>query len=465
VPSTLERLSPTRVKLTLTIPPDALKPALDKAYRQIASQVTIPGFRKGKVPPAIIDRRVGRQAVLAEAVNAVLPDVYGEAVVEHKLAPLGVPEIDQVALEADQDSVFTAEVDVRPDFDLPALAELTVEVEALGSVDAAVEDAIQQLRERFATSHEVDREARPGDQVTINLTASRDGVTLPDADVEGLTHVIGAKDMVEGLNEAVTGLRAGESTTFSATLPGGDRDAGAADIRVTVTAVSERTLAEVDDELASQVSSVDTVAELREYLSQEAEWAARANQLKEARHKLADALIEAVPFELPDGLLEREIAQRTEQMNEGLERSGLTLEQYLEAVGRNMSADDYWAEIATLTEQSIRSQILFEKVADDRATSVSGADFTAYIFRRARLNGTTPEDEIAHMREHDHTSAWLTEVRRDKALDEALLEATVKDTTGAVVDVSYWLARLEPKPAPSEPETAAPEGVELIDIA
>ena len=465
MPSTLERLSPTRVKLTLTIPHDVLKPAVTKAYCEIASQISIPGFRKGKVPPALIDQRIGRQAVLGEAANAVMPDAYAAAVMEHGLAPLSNPEIEAVTLEPDQDAVFTAELDVRPDFDLPAIADLTVEVRAVAVDDSDVDAELERLRQRLAETRPVEREARLGDQVTIDLIGTKDGVLLPDAAADGVPHVIGDDDMVEGLDEAITGLKAGESAVFSSRLLSRDSEGVEADISVTVTAVAERLLPDLDDDFADLYTSVDTLAEFREQLRRETEQRRREFQLREARIKLADAVIAATPFDLPQGLLDREVEERTQTLTETLERAGLTLEEYLKATGQEETADEYWAGLAKATERSLRSEILFEKAADDWGIKVSTADFAAFIMRRAEDNGTTPEQELQHMREHDHTSAWLTEIRREKALDEALTRATVTDSAGQPVDVAYWLAQLNP-PLPTEAvvEEEPGDGIELIDI-
>ncbi|MDR1449591.1 MAG: trigger factor [Propionibacteriaceae bacterium] len=463
MPSTLERLSPTRVKLTLEVPAAAFKPALDKAYRTVAGQISIPGFRKGKVPPAIIDQRVGRAAVLNEAVNAVLPDAYGEAVIEHSLAPLGRPDIDVVSLEPGQDAVFTAEVDVRPDFDLPEPASIAVEVEPVNVDDALVDERVALLRERFAETAETDRAAAAGDQVTIDLVAVQDGVELPDAAASGLSYVIGSGGFIDGLDEAVTGLKAGESATFSSTLVGGGRAGEAADVTVDVTAVAERSFPEVDDAFAQLVSQFDTVEEMRADLRQAAERAARYDQAESARNKVMEALVAAVPFELPEGFVEREAAARTEQVNQSLKRAGLSLEDYLAQLGQDKSADEFWAELAAGEEKAVRTRVLLDKLAEGAAVSVTQSDLTQLLFRKAQENGTSPQEELKHMEDHDHLGEWMSEIRRAKAMNAFVLQATVVDTSGDRVDLSEILA----DPAEAEAaaaESEAGEAVQFIDI-
>lgn len=213
MPSTVEQLNPSRVKLTVEIPFSDLQPHLTKAYREIAQSVNIPGFRKGKVPSAVIDQRFGRGMVLQEAINAALPSAYGQAVEANKLIPLGDPEVEITKLEDGDLVEFVAEVDVRPEFDLPAFSTLTATVPVLADLDTEIDNRIAMMRERFATSTEVERAAAEGDVVTIDLVGTRDGEELQDATAEGVTYTIGAGGMLDGLDEAVTGLKAGSPPT------------------------------------------------------------------------------------------------------------------------------------------------------------------------------------------------------------------------------------------------------------
>ena len=304
MPSTAEKLSPTRVKLTVEIPFADLKPHLDKAYKEIAEQVSIPGFRKGKVPAVVIDQRFGRGVVLQEAINDAMQPAYEAALAEAKVAPLGQPEIEITKLEDGEVVEFTAEVDIRPDFDLPDFASIEATVDALSSLDDEVDERISMLRKRFATTTELEREAQEGDVLTIDLTAAQDGEELPEASATGVTLTVGEDSgMLEGLDEAVRGLKAGESKTFASTLIGGPFRGQEADITVTVTQVAEEELPALDDEFAQIISEFDTVDEMREDLAKAVQAQARAEQIAEARDKVLEAALEQVDFEVPVAVL------------------------------------------------------------------------------------------------------------------------------------------------------------------
>ncbi|MGZ5420578.1 MAG: trigger factor [Aeromicrobium sp.] len=261
--STTENLSPTRVKLTIQVPFEEFKPSLDAAYKTIGAQITIPGFRKGKVPAAIVDQRVGRSAVLDEAINSALPSWYGQAIDETKIRPMSQPEIDLTKFVDGEDIEITAEIDVRPEITLPDISKIEVTVEDAVVTDEDVDEQLSALRDRFATFKEVDRAAVDGDFLTIDLSASKDGEKIGAAQAEGMPYQIGKALMLDGLDEALIGLKAGESKTFKTKLAGGELAGEEVDVEVTVTEVKEQELPELDDDFAQTASEFDTVAELR----------------------------------------------------------------------------------------------------------------------------------------------------------------------------------------------------------
>ena len=437
MPSTVEQLSPSRVKLTVEIPFTDLKPHLDKAYREIAQQITIPGFRKGKVPNLVIDQRFGRGAVLQEAINAALPAAYEAAVTEASVIPLGEPEVEVTKLEDGSLVEFTAEVDIRPDFEVADVSNVNVTVDPLPDTDSEVEQRIEVLRARFATNTEVDRPAAEGDVVTINLVGARDGEPLPDATAEGITYKIGGGGMLDGLDEAVTGLSAGESKEFSSTLVGGPLEGEPADITVTVTKVSEQELPAVDDEFAQLVSEFDTVEEMKADLASSVAELSKLEQAAKGRDKVLEALVDATALELPERLLTGEIEARKEQINEQLKRAGLSLERYLESAEEEAKTpEEFWTELETSTERGLKAQLILDKIADDSEVGVDQADLSELLVRKAAQAGTSPEQEAQHMMEHNHTMAWMQEIRRNKALALVVGKATVTDTEGNPVDVS-----------------------------
>ncbi len=436
MPSTVEQLSPSRAKLTVEIPFAELQPHLTKAYREIAQSVNIPGFRKGKVPAAVIDQRFGRGVVLQEAINAALPTAYSSAIEANKLIPLSEPDVEITKLEDGDLIEFVAEVDVRPEITLPEFDTVSATVPVLADTDTEVANRIEVMRERFATSTDVERPAADGDVVTIDLNASRDGEPLADASAEGITYTIGSGGMLDGLDEAVTGLSAGESTEFTSTLVGGPLSGQEAVIHVAVGKVSEQQLPELDDDFAQLVSEFDTVDEMKADLARGVEEMLRYEQLNDARDKVLEDLVGKVEFELPEKLLAAEIESRHAQINERLKQAGLTLDRYLENAEEEADTpEEFWAVVDRNAEQGLRAQILLDAIADEREVGVEQHEFSDLIVRKAQASGNSPEQELQHMMDHDHMSSWMQEIRRNKALGLVLAAATVTDADGAVIDV------------------------------
>ncbi|WP_114559855.1 trigger factor [Desertihabitans aurantiacus] len=439
MPSTVEELSPNRVKLTVEVPFADLKPSLDKAYKSIADQVTIPGFRKGKVPPMVIDQRFGRGMVLQEAINDALPALYGQAVQEAEINPLGQPEVEVTKLEDGDKIEFTAEVDVRPKFELPDFSAVSVEVDALDVPAEAVEQQLQQLRERFASLNEVERPAAEGDVVSIDLRATRDGEPIEGATADGLTYRVGAGGMLEGLDEAITGLSAGESADFTSTLVGGAARGTEADVHVTVVKVQEQELPELDDDFAQMVSEFDTAEELRADVVKRMGDGARLEQAAKARDAVLEAVVAELDIELPEGLRTSELESRRQQIEQQLSQAGMDLEQYLkesEDAEEAETPEEFWAEVEKRSADALKAQLVLDQVADEREVGVEQDDLTQYIFRRAQQSGSSPEQEMQHMMEHNHLPEWMTEIRRGKALELIVSEATVTDTTGERVELA-----------------------------
>ena len=449
MPSTVEQLSPSRVKLTVEIPFADLKPHLDKAYSEIAKSVTIPGFRKGKVPSQVIDQRFGRGAVLQEAINAALPAAFEAAVVEAKLVPLGEPDVEVTRLEDGEVIEFTAELDIRPEFEVADFTDLEATVAPIRSVDDEVANRLKLLQQRFATSTEVDRPAAEGDQITISLVGTRDGESLPDATADDVAYIIGSGGMIEGLDAAVTGLAAGASVEFASTLVGGPLEGEPADITVTVGKVSEQTLPEIDDEFASMISEFDTVEEMKADLANGVEQMLAAEQVASGRDKVLEALVEATEFEVPERVIAAEVAARKEQITEQLQRAGLTLDRYLEQADETADTpEEFWAEVETSTLRGLKAQLILDKVADDAEVGVEQSDLSDLLLRKASQNGSTPEQEAQHMMEHNHVSAWMQEIRRNKAMSLIVGKAKVVDTDGKPVDIAAATLESEPEGQP-----------------
>ena len=449
--STTENLSPTRVKLTIEVPFDEFKPALDKAYKSIGSQIQVPGFRRGKVPSAVVDQRVGRGVVLDEAINAALPDWYREALLETDLQPLGQPEIDLTKFSDGDDIEITAEVDVRPEVELPDLTSVEVEVAAIEVADSDVDEQLEALRERFATYTGVERAAAKGDQVTLDLAAAhKDGTVIEDATAEALPYRVGGAEMLDGLDEAVTGLEPGGTATFGTTLVGGELKDTEVDVTVTVTEVKQTELPELDEEFVQMASEFDTLEELRADLRERITRGKRMEQAAEARDLVLDELLSKVDVPLPESLVAEELAARRQQIEQQLAFSGVAFEQYLD--DQEQTADEFEAELEKSVHDSIVSQFILDQIVKTDEIGLDDNELTQHIMRRAQQSGEDPNSYIQHIMEHNHVPEMVSEVLRGKALASLVEGAKVKDSAGADVDLASLQADGSLK---SESEAAA----------
>jgi trigger factor len=417
VKSAVETLNPTRVKLTVEVPFDELKPSLDAAYQTIGSQVQIPGFRRGKVPARIIDQRVGRGAVLEEAVNNALPTFYGQAVEEAKIRPLGQPEV-EITEAPDPatggDLKFNVEVDVRPEVQVPDFSTLTVEVDDVAVEDADVDAEITALRQRFGTLVGVDRAAGDGDFVSIDLKAAIDGDEV-DA-VTGVSYEIGSKNMLEGLDEALVGVSAGETKTFTAPLAGGEREGQDAEVTVTVQSVKERELPALDDDFAQLASEFDTLDELTADVRSQVERSKKMQQGVQARDKVLDALLEASDIPVPPALVEAEVHSHLENED-------------------RLEDDEHRAEVSENATKALQAQFLLDAIVEQEKVSVTQPELIEYLIMSAQQYGMSPDAFAKAVDEAGQVQAMVAEVARRKALAVVLEQAKVTDTSGNAVDL------------------------------
>jgi trigger factor len=434
VKSTTETLSPTRVKLTIEVPFEEFKPSLDAAYKTIGAQITVPGFRKGKVPAAVVDQRVGRGPVLDEALNSALPGWYNEAVQETSIQPLGQPEVDLEKFEDGETIVITAEVDVRPEITLPDLSSIEVTVENAEVTDEDIEEQLTALRERFATFTEVDRAAAEGDFLTIDLSASKDGELIPEAQAKGMPYSVGKATMLDGLDEAVTGLSKGESATFTTQLVGGDLAGQDVDVTVTVQDVKEQQLPELDEEFAQTASEFDTIEELRADVTDRVTRGKRMQQANEARDLVLDEIVAKIDAPLPEDLVTQEIANRRQQIEQQLAAAGISFQTYLDDEGQ--TADEFDAELEKRVRDSLVAQFVLDQVVENEEFGIDDAELSQHIMRRAQQSGEDPNSFIQHIMEHNHVPEMVSEVLRGKALASLVEGAKVSDKDGNVIDLA-----------------------------
>ena len=451
--SAVETVGPTRAKLTVEVPFEELKPSLDAAYKKIAQQISVPGFRKGKVPAALIDRQIGRGAVLDEAINEALPRLYVQALQENDLQPLAQPEIEITRLEDNDNLEFVAEVDVRPSLELPSLEGLEVSVDDVAVTDEDVEEQVQTLRERFGTLVDVQRPAQDGDFVTLDLTATRDGEVVEGGEASGVSYQVGRGGMVEGLDEALVGLGPDETATFTSQLAGGDLQGEEVQIEVKVEAVKEQELPDVDDEFAQMASEFDTVEELTADLRTRLGQGKRLEQAAAARDAVLEKVLDMVEVPVPDAVLADELRARRENIEQQLTFAGMSMEQYLES--EEQTIDEFEGELEKRVRDAVAAQFVLDEVAKREELSVEQQELTQHMLRRAQQSGQEPQEYVQHMMEHNHIPELVAEVVRGKALARIVEQATVTDASGSPVD----LKNLRPDGTIGEPEAEpGPEG-------
>jgi trigger factor len=459
VKSAVETLGPTRAKLTVEVPFEELKPSLDKAYKDIAQQINVPGFRRGKVPPMVIDRQVGRGAVLEQAINEVVPQKYVEALQSHDLQPLAQPEVEITRIDDNEAIEFTAEVDVRPEFTLPDWHGLSAEVEDTAVSDDDVEEQVAALRERFGTLSDVERPAADGDFVTIDLVATQDGEPVEGAEVSGMSYRVGRGGMLEGLDEALVGMSAGDEKTFSSQLVGGDLVGEAVEVQVKVTQVQEQELPAFDDDFAQLASEFDTADQLTDDVRTRLAGGKRLEQAAAARDAVLERLLEQVEVPLPETMVADELTERRSTVEQQLAYAGVTLEKYLQDEGQTQ--EEFEADLEDRVRDSVAAQFVLDKVANELELGVDQQELSEHMVRRAQQSGQDPQEFANHMFEHNHIPELVAEIRRGKALAQIVESASVTDASGNAID----LKNLRPDgtlgdPAETETETEAGAGAE-----
>jgi trigger factor len=437
VKTDVEELSPTRVRLSVEVPFDELKPSLDKAYREVGRQVRIPGFRPGRVPPPVIDRRVGRDVVLSQAVNDAMPDLYAKAVAEGDLHTLGQPEVEITGLDDGKELTFTVEVDIRPKFELPDLASLAVTVEDTLVNPDEVAEYLGSLQERFASLKGVQRPVETDDYVSIDLSASVDGEPVEDAQASGLSYQVGSQSLLDGLDDALVGMSAGESTTFRTELAGGEFAGREADVTVTVHSVKVKEVPGLDDDFAQLASEFDTLGELRADTRAQLERMKATQQVVQARDRALDALINRVDVPLPESVVAEEVEQNRDSLVQQLERAGATLEGYLEMA--NQTEEQFDADLQERARRAVKVSLVLDQLAREEELSVDPAELTAYITRQAEQIGVPPERLAKQLADDGRLPLAAAEVLRGKAMNLIAERVKVTDSAGHEVDVKAAL--------------------------
>ncbi|MBD0322118.1 MAG: trigger factor [Aldersonia sp.] len=432
--STVEQLSPTRVRINVEVPFEELKGDFDRAYKSLAQQVRIPGFRPGKAPAKLLEARIGRGAILEQVVNDALPNRYSEAVTTSEVKVLGQPDIEITKLEDGEELAFTAEVDVRPEIALPDFSSLAVTVDPIEITDEDIADQMLSLRQRFGTLTGVERPVQDGDFVSIDLSATVDGQEVPEASTQGLSHEVGSGQLIEGLDEAIIGLSAGESKDFTSTLVAGEHAGKEAVVTVTVGSVKERELPAEDDEFAQLASEFDTIEELRADLRERVAQGKKVEQAGQIRDKVLETLLENTEVPLPEAVVKAEVDAQVHDAVHGLDHDEARLDQLLEEQGS--SREEFDKEAQEAAERSVKTQLLLDAIAEAENTQVGQDELTERILFQAQRYGMAPEQFIQQIQQANQLGAVFADVRRGKALASVVEKATVTDTEGNQVDTS-----------------------------
>ncbi|MEY4322384.1 MAG: trigger factor [Actinomycetota bacterium] len=411
----VEKLSPTSVKFSITVPHDEMKPHFDAAYKRIATQINIPGFRKGSVPKTVIDQRFGKGAVLEDALNDAIPAAYEEAVRDNGLVPVGRPTVDVTEISEDSHFSFTAEVEVRPEFQLPSYESLKIEVDPVVVDAKIVDEQVDALRTRFATLKPVERNAQNGDLLLIDIKGELDGESIEELNASALSYELGTDGMLPGFDEAVVGAAKDETRSFVFTPEAGEHEGKGVIVSVTVKAVRERELPELNDDFAQLASEFDTVAELRADVEKRMARLKRLEQGYQARERVQDALLNAIDIPLPEKVLEQEIEEHFKDGH---------------------GDDEHRAEFIENQRKSLKAQFIFDRIAEAEALSVTEQELSAWLVQQAPRYGMQPQEFADALVQSGGVQMAVADVRRAKALEVALKNAQVVDSNGTLINLA-----------------------------
>ena len=442
--SNVEQLEPTRVKITAEVEYDELKPAVEAAAKKLSQQVNIPGFRRGKVPTRVLERHVGRPAIIEQAVNDSLDGYYQEAITEHELTPLGQPDVDitewpNMEGAAGGKLVVEISVDTRPEINLPDLSGITLTAERPVVTDEDVEERLTEMRERFATLKSVDRAVEAKDYVSIDMEA-KIGDEVVDS-VSGISYQLGSGNLLEGIDEALEGLQAEETTTFRSTLAGGEHEGEEADVTVTVQSVKESELPEADDDFAQLASEFDTLDEFKADLRATAEKDKLTEVVYSSRDLLIAELNKQLDVPVPARVIDAEIKR------------------HLEAEGKEVG-DPHGEEIREDTEKSFKDQMILDAVTEKLEVNIGQDELLEFMVQQAQMYNMEPNQFIQAAAQTNQVGAFAGELTRNKALILALREVKVVDADGEEIDVKSIIDENEGKGSEEENAMAAAAATE-----
>ncbi|WP_448854448.1 trigger factor [Corynebacterium frankenforstense] len=459
--SSVEKLSDTRVKLTVNVPFDELKGEFDKAYQAIAQQVTIPGFRRGKAPRQLIDARFGRGPVLEQVVNDMLPSRYEQAVKEADVKPIGQPEVDITKIEDGDHVEFTAEVDVQPEIEVPDFSAFEVTVPALEVSDEDVDEALDELRGRFSELKNTKRKMKTGDIAVIDIKATVDGEEIPEAAAEGINYEIGKGDLIDGLDTALRGMKTDEDNEFTTTFKSGKYADKEATVNVHVQQSKERKLPDLDEEFVQMASEFDTVDELRDATRKQVEDSKKTGQAAAIRDETLKKVLAETEFELPQTVVDAQVDAQRHQLLGQLAHDEAALNSVLEAQGTTREKFD--AEQRENAEEAVRTQLFLDALAEQEQPEVSQQELTEHIMFTAQSYGMDPNEFVQQISQSGQIGNLFADVRRGKALAAAICRVKVTDDAGNSVDPEEYFGEEDEDEAQNDAKAESAETTEAED--
>ncbi|GAA4210046.1 trigger factor [Streptosporangium oxazolinicum] len=455
----VEELSPTRVRLTVEVPFEELGESLQAAYKKVAQQVRVPGFRPGKVPARIIEQRFGRAVVLEETLNDAVPKLYGRAVDESDIFPVSQPEIEVTKIDDGEQVEFTAEVDVRPGFDVPDYQGIEVTVPVSEVSDKDIDEQLDGLRQRFATLTGVERPAASGDFVVMDLAAAIDGVNIEEQQASDVSYEVGAGSVLQGLDDALVGLSAGETKEFTTNLVGGENAGEEAVVTITVKSVKEKVLPELDDEFAQLASEFDTLDELKASISETARRNKLIDQIVQARENALDALLDKIDIPLPESALKAEVDNRKHNLEHQIADSGLSKEAYFRLY--QTTEEERFAEFDESAAKALKTGFVLDKIVKSEDLGVSEQELTNFVVRRAMQMNVAPNTLAQHLADNDQLTLAMVEIVRDKAKSVVGDAAKVVDEAGNEVDLKAIYTEINGEEVSEEAVEADKDEVEV----
>jgi trigger factor len=422
VKSAVENLSPTRVRISVDVDFKDLEPHVTVAYETLAQQVSIPGFRKGKVPRQLIDQRVGRGTVLNEAINSALPEFYTQAARENDVLVVGRPSVDIKEVKDNELLKFEVEVDIRPEVKLPDFSSIELSVDDVVVTDKDVDEQIEALRTRFGTLTTIEKDASSGDFVTIDLVAKLDGKEVEGGTANGISYEVGSNRMIDGLDAALEGMKVGESKTFNTHLVG-MKEGDTGEVTVTLQAVKKRELPDLNDDFAKLASEFETLDELKADSRERLSRLKAMEQGAQARDNLLKHLLDTVEILVPEQLVKDEVNDHLEKEN-------------------RLEDETHRKEVTDEVTRSVRADFLLDSIVKAEEVQVTEAELTEYLIRTAARYGMSPDQFAQQLSQAGQIAALMAEVARTKALAAVLERVKIKDGSGREVDLS----KLAPKP-------------------